>query len=144
MNEIALAFIKAREGCRLTSYQDSGGRWTVGYGATGPDITEGVIWTQEHADADLAKRVANIETVVSMKTAGMRLSERQAAALISFAYNAGLAAFGGSIVLQCVMHGEWIAAAKDFLEWDHVAGAESQGLLKRRLEEAALFLEGSS
>jgi GH24 family phage-related lysozyme (muramidase) len=37
-----------------------------------------------------------------------------------------------------------IAAAKALLTWDHVNGVESQGLLKRRLYEAALFLEGSA
>ena len=31
---IAVPFIKSNEGCRLTSYRDPAGVWTVGYGST--------------------------------------------------------------------------------------------------------------
>jgi lysozyme len=143
MNRIALDFIKTRESCRLTAYRDSGGVWTVGYGATGAGIAQGTVWTQEQADADLAGRVAALETSVSREAPAVSLSLQQQAALISFAYNAGVHAFAHSHLLAFVLARNWIAAAKAFLEWDHVAGLEQQGLLKRRLYEAALFLEGT-
>src|SRR5437773_9688093 len=142
MNRIALDFIKAREGCRLAAYQDSGGVWTIGWGSTGQGIAQGTVWMQEQADADLAQRVARAETLVSMKTSNVHLGAQQSAALISFAYNVGVYAFATSHVLAFVLAKNWIAAVKAVLTWDHVAGIESQGLLKRRLEEAALFLEG--
>ena len=144
MNRTALDFIKAREDCRLRAYRDDGGRWTIGYGATGGAIGSGTVWTQAEADADLEKRIAALETAVSGRAAGVQLSPRQAAALISFAYNVGVSAFTFSHVIAFVRVRNWTAAAKSLLAWDHVKGMESQGLLKRRLEEAALFLEGSA
>lgn len=45
------------EGCRLTAYPDplSGcDPWTIGYGATGPGISKGVVWTQDEADNRLS------------------------------------------------------------------------------------------
>lgn len=42
---------KFNEGCRLTAYQDGGGVWTIGWGHTGPDILEGLVWPQDKADA---------------------------------------------------------------------------------------------
>jgi lysozyme len=142
MNQTAFAFIKAREGCKLTAYRDSGGVWTVGYGATGPDIVEGTVWTQQKADTDLATRVGHIGNIVATKTATAYLSDQQTAALISFAYNVGLGAFGGSTLLKYVIARNWIAAAKQFIAWDKDGGNEVQGLLKRRFYEGAMFLEG--
>ena len=143
MNQIALDFIKAREACRLTAYTDSGGKWTVGWGATGPAIGAHTAWTQGEADAELAGRVSALETFVCGRTAPVRLTPQQAAALVSFAYNVGARAFAGSHVLAFVLAKNWTAAVKALLTWDHVNGVESQGLLKRRLYEAALFLEGT-
>ena len=57
---ILIAQVKRDEGCRLTAYPDplSGGDpWTIGYGATGPSIGPGTVWTQERADADLESRL---------------------------------------------------------------------------------------
>ena len=144
MNPIALDFIKARETCRLVAYRDSGGTWTVGWGATVAGIGPNTVWTQQQADAELARRVAALEAFVCARTASVRLTLQQTAALVSFAYNAGLAAFAGSHVLAFVLAKNWIAAVRALLTWDHVNGVESQGLLKRRLYEAALFLEGSA
>jgi lysozyme len=144
MNQIALSFIKARESCRLTAYRDGGGTWTIGYGSTGGGIGSGTVWTQARADADLETRIVALETAVSSRTAGVRLSLQQSAALISFVYNVGVPAFAFSHVLAFVRAKNWMAAAKSLLAWDHDNGVEVQGLLKRRLEEAALFLEGSA
>ncbi|HEX3429561.1 MAG TPA: lysozyme [Rhizomicrobium sp.] len=145
MNQVALDFIKAREKCRLLAYQDSGCKWTVGWGATGPAIGYGTQWTQAEAEADLIARVGKVETAVSMAVAPLRLTLQQEAALISFAYNVGtFAALGpDSHVRAFVKVRNWLAAMKALLTWDHVAGVEMQGLFKRRCEEAALFLEGT-
>jgi|SRR5579871_4423982 len=143
MNQIALDFLKARENCRLEAYRDSAGIWTIGWGHTGSDVTEGLVWTQAQADQALIAKVANVETTVSMQTYPLKLSEQQAAALISFAYNEGQHAFATSQILQFVRAQKWFAAMKDLLNWTRAGSADSQGLLKRRCYEAALFLEGS-
>lgn len=142
MNPSALDFIKSRESCRLTAYRDSGGVWTVGWGATALNIGPGTVWTQAEADSDLGCRVAVLSAGVATKVQPLRLTGEQSAALVSFAYNVGMGAFASSHVLQFVLARDWLNAAKALLQWDHVAGVESIGLLKRRMEEAALFLDG--
>ena len=144
MNQIALAFVKAREICKLAAYQDSGGIWTVGWGATGPGIVAGTVWTQAEADADLEHRLGLVEMSVSHLLGNGSFSVQQRAALISFEYNCGAVALAQSHLLQFVLKRNWIAAAKAFLQFDHAAGTELQGLLKRRMYEGALFLEGSA
>ena len=55
MNQVALDFIKARENCKLLAYLDSGGKPTVGWGATGPNIVLG--GTLANAPSDYVVRV---------------------------------------------------------------------------------------
>jgi lysozyme len=141
MNQIAIDFIKERESCRLVAYADSGGVQTIGWGATGPEIYSGTVWTQQQADDRLAADVGKVESSVSVLVASVRLGQHQMAALISFAYNVGVGALSGSHLLQFVLEKNWIEAAKAFIQWDHVGKMEVKGLLKRRLLEAALFLE---
>ena len=53
----AVALIKRWEGCVLRAYKCPAGVWTIGWGATGPDIVEGLRWTQAQADDRLARDV---------------------------------------------------------------------------------------
>jgi len=55
INDRGLTLLKDFEKCRLQSYQDSGGVWTVGWGHTGPEVTQGMTYTQQQADAQLQK-----------------------------------------------------------------------------------------
>lgn len=142
MNTIALAFVKAHEGCRLTSYRDSAGVWTIGYGATGSDIVEGLTWTQAQADNRLGIDLSHAANSVR-QLATVKLSDQQSAALISFVFNLGDHALRQSSLLEYVNASEFIAAAKEFPRWDRGGGKELKGLLIRRFEEAALFLKGS-
>lgn len=140
-NQIAVDFIKAHEGYELIAYRDSGGTWTCGYGSTGPDIKDGVVWTQEQADKRLAQDVTKTEVAV-LKLLNKRLSDQSTASLISFAYNIGTGALASSHLLQCINNGDYIGAAQQFSRWDHVGKEEVRGLLIRRLSEAVLFLQG--
>lgn len=83
------------EGCKLTAYPDplSGGDpWTIGYGATGPGIVQGTVWTQEHADADLAARAANLTAQLAAAfTWWPGLSNLRQDCLVNMAYNMGVA-----------------------------------------------------
>lgn len=54
---IAVPQIKSDEDLRLEAYPDplSGGEpWTIGYGQTGPGITQGTVWTLEQAEEGLS------------------------------------------------------------------------------------------
>lgn len=139
MNETALAFIKAHEGCRLTAYADLGGMWTCGWGSTGSDIHPGTVWTQEHADARLADDVGRFEVAVS-QIVNVQVTDNQMAALVSFAYNLGVHALAGSTLLRLVNQRDFVGAAAQFQRWDRAGGREVPGLLQRRHDEADLFL----
>ncbi|HHW4683220.1 MAG TPA: lysozyme [Xylella sp.] len=48
-----LALIRYFEGCKLTSYKCPGGKWTIGYGDTGPTVVPGMKITLEEAETRL-------------------------------------------------------------------------------------------
>lgn len=140
--DIATEEIKRHEGCKLTAYPDpgtGGDPWTVGYGATGPDIHEGTVWTQEEADSDLAKRLntlgERVDSVVKVE-----INDNQKAALCSFAYNVGMGNLKSSTLLRLLNEGNYDGAAEQFKEWNKAAGRVLQGLVTRRQAEAELFL----
>lgn len=143
MNQTAIDFIKAHEGCSLTAYQDGGGVWTCGYGATGKDVVAGTVWTQTQADDRLEADLYDAEVRVLTLLGNIRLSEQSMAALDSFVFNLGSGALASSHLLMCVKDGDYLGAAKAFLVWDRIGQTEVKGLLIRRLEEAALFLRGT-
>jgi len=143
MNPTAIAFIKAHEGCALTAYQDQGGVWTCGWGATGSDIRAGTVWTQEQADDRLDDDAAGAELDVLTLLPGIKLSDQSLAALTSFVFNLGKGALALSHLLTCVKTADYTGAAQEFQRWCHVGQTVVKGLLIRRLEEAALFLKGT-
>lgn len=71
-------------------------------------------------------------------------------ALCSFAYNVGLdidddydpEGLGDSTLLKHVNAGDYGAAAAQFTLWCHAGGVVVQGLLKRRLAEQAMWVNG--
>lgn len=127
------------EGCRLTSYQDQAGVWTVGYGCTGPGIGPGTTWPQDRADAELEGRAARVQHVIQAMCPGVH-SDARMAALCSLAYNIGLGAFEHSTVRRELNLGHVLAAADAFLMWDEVGGEFNKGLAFRRKAERAVFL----
>ena len=140
MNRQAVEIVKRYEGCRLTAYRDAVDIWTIGWGHTGPDVKPGMEWTQDQADEAL---IHDMETAQAAVGKGVRgsLRECEEAALVSLAYNIGSGAFAGSTVLRKVNEGDYIAAALAFTLFHKAGGKPLKGLLRRRLDEAALFLK---
>lgn len=137
----AVSIIKEFEGCAFVSYQDTGGVWTVGYGATqnvGPDTHI----TREEADAwlerDLAETWRGVEACVKVP-----LTEDQACALASFTYNVGTGNLRRSTLLKKLNEGDYLGAAWEFTRWNKDNGKVVAGLTRRRQSEQALFLSGS-
>jgi lysozyme len=139
MNQYAYDLITKFEGCQLQAYQDQGGVWTIGYGHTGPEVVEGLIWTQDQADTALGSDLMKAENAVRalVHTA---VTLQAIGAMVSLSFNIGSANFHASEVLSNTNTAQWLAAARAFLNWDHVSGVENRGLLRRRLSEAALYL----
>lgn len=139
--EAALGLIKQFEGCHLTAYPDpatGGDPWTIGWGATGPGINKGVVWTQAAADARLAqdvKRFADgVRGVVKAPA-----NPNQLGAMISLAYNIGLSNFSGSTLLRKFNAGDYAGAQAQFARWNRAAGKVMRGLTRRRAAEASVF-----
>lgn len=140
VNQIAVDFIKEKEGCRTTAYQDSGGTWTIGYGHTGPSVVEGLQWSQAECEATLARDVTIKHDEVK-KLVTVPLNDNQMAALTSFAYNLGSGALKKSLLLVYVNGKQFLKTPTAFTAWSHIKEEPSKGLLKRRLEEARMFLD---
>lgn len=138
MTEQADDLIKSFEGLKLKAYQDSVGKWTVGYGHT-KGVTPGMRISIEQAERYLAEELAVIEDEI-LTLVKVPLNENQLAALESFIYNLGIGAFAGSTMLRMINKGDYENAAVQFKFWIHAKGKILPGLIKRREAEAKLFL----
>jgi lysozyme len=137
-----IALIEEAEGCRLEAYPDpgtGGAPWTIGVGHTGSEVHPGLTITREQADAQLRQDLAKFERGVAALVAGHATTQGQFDALVSFAFNLGLGALGGSSLLRLHKGGSFAAAATEFGKWSHSAGRVLPGLVRRRAAEAALY-----
>lgn len=146
-----IALIKQFESCRLQAYQDSGGIWTIGWGATffpdGSKVKRGDACTKKQADEMFDIILPRFERKVSGRV--MReLKQNEFDAAVCFCYNAGT----GYRDKNGVYH--------DFKLWGHIndkfpeikeywetlavtaGGAMLRGLVRRRAAEVDLYLNG--
>ena len=125
------------EGLRLKAYQDSVGRWTIGYGHTG-GVKEGDECSNDDAlawlEGDISRVVDQINRDVRVK-----LTQGEFDALVDFGYNLGVYALEHSTLWTKLQAGDFDGAAAQFPLWDHAGGVEVAGLLTRRLAEQAEF-----
>ena len=143
--QIAVEAIAGFEGFRAGPYPDAGGTWTIGYGFTyledgGRVTAETPPITETDARARLSPMVGRVMALVR----GMvhrPMTDNQAAALTSFAYNLGTNALRTSTLLRLFEAGEVDHASTCFGAWVHCDGRVLAGLVKRRAAEAALFLK---
>lgn len=139
----ARRIVSEYEGCRLTAYKCPAGVWTVGYGHTGPDVTEGLTITQQQADAwlteDLQKFGAGVDRLLQ---GAALLGANQKAALVSFAFNIGLGALEDSTLRKRIAAGEsYIAVVPQELpRWNKAGNTVLPGLVRRRHAEVELFM----
>jgi lysozyme len=142
----ALNLIKKFEGLELTSYPDTGGIWTIGYGNTVNKDTSQAIKPGDKIDLataerwlkmDVAEREKKIKGLIKVP-----VTANQMAAMTSLAYNIGTGAFGSSTLLRLLNQGaDKKLVADQFLRWNKVHGKEVKGLTKRRKLERELFLK---
>lgn len=133
----ALALIKQFEGCKLASYRDSIGVWTIGYGHT-RGIREYETCTQEQADQWLIDDAQEAVDAVC-RLVKVNLTPGQFAALVSFTFNLGQANLARSSLLKFLNEGLPEKAADEFPKWCFAGGKHIEGLLNRRLAEQAAF-----
>lgn len=139
------------EGLSLTPYQDSAGKWTIGYGHLiipgDPYYPQGSLTsiTQADADALLAADTQAAQDCVDQSVT-VALTDNQRAALVSLVFNIGCGAFQASTLLALLNQADYAGAAAQFDVWNHVTDPASgqlvvsAGLTTRRASETALFM----
>ena len=143
----AVALIKRFEGCaklrkdgRVEAYPDPGtgnDPWTIGWGATGPGIGQGTVWTQDQCDARLEADLVRYSAEVAAKLGDAPTTQAQFDALVSFHYNTG--AIGRATLTRKHIAGDFAGAAREFDRWCYAGGRVMRGLARRREAEAALY-----
>lgn len=149
VDPLLLAEVRRDEGCRLVAYPDplsprgkalalpaalrpsnwstlSGAPWTIGCGHTGPEVHEGLTWTQSQADAALAADVALHNALVArVMPWSAKLDAVRLRVLQNMCFNMGwdnprtpqlegLSGFRN--FLSHVQNGEWALAAVEMLK----------------------------
>lgn len=140
------ALIKGYEQCKLKAYMPTKDDVpTIGWGSTGPGIRMGLTWTQAQADARFAADLARFASDVERRLAGAPTTQGQFDAMVSLAYNIGMANFANSSVLTNHKAAHYSTAAMAFGLWnkqrDKATGQLKvlAGLTKRRDAEAAVY-----
>lgn len=143
--EAASALAEEFESFSPAPYRDSGGVWTIGYGATvwnGCPVTENTpVVTEPEADADLTADMKRLERIID-RLVTVNLAPEQVGALCDFCYNVGSDAFEKSTLLLFLNQGHYRAAADQFPRWVYDDGERLAGLVRRRAAERALFVKG--
>ncbi|AGF74814.1 phage related lysozyme [Bartonella australis AUST/NH1] len=141
INKDGIEALKRWEGLRLESYQDIGGVWTIGYGHT-ENVKAGETITAKQADVLLKKDLIGFERAVH-EAVKVDLNDNQFAALVSFAFNIGVAAFKESTLVKKLNQGDYDCVPGQLNRWVYCSGKRSQGLINRRAAEIGLWSKGS-
>lgn len=139
IGDAGLALIKEFEGLSLKAYPDpaTGGEpITIGYGHTG-----GVKLGDEISESKAAQLLFADTKRFSDEVAAKApvATQNQFDAMVSLAYNVGVANFGSSTLLKKHNAGDYTGAQNEFVRWNRAAGKVMAGLTRRREAEAALY-----
>lgn len=143
LDEDGIAFIKKHEGFRKKAYLDSAGILTIGFGSIrifGRAVRKDDEITEHQALSQMALDLETFEHAVN-EHVYVYLTQKQYTALVSFTYNIGQNAFRNSTLLKKLNQSDYNAAADELLRWVNAGGNRIQGLVNRRTDERALFLE---
>jgi lysozyme len=138
------AFITRHEGEILKVYADPVGIKTAGVGHTGPEVDALPLGTkitkkqsQGWLEQDLREAEEGVNSLVKVE-----LSQEMFDALVSLFFNIGRGNFMKSTLLKKLNREDYNAAASEFPRWSNARGKKLPGLVRRRMEEQAMFLRG--
>jgi lysozyme len=141
ISDECISLVKTMEGFKDTAYKCPAGIWTIGYGET-KGVKQGDTISEFEAAKKLAIRLTEFGESVKEKLT-IETSQHQFDALVSFAYNLGVAALSGSTLLKKHNEGLFSEVPTEFLKWNKakVDGklTELPGLTRRRKFEAVLY-----
>jgi lysozyme len=140
INEAGIELITRYEGFCPNWYADIVGVQTIGYGHTGSiSPTFQPPLTQSQAIELLYLDLGRFERGVSSLIVAL-LTDNQFAALVSFVYNLGLGTLQRS-TLRMRLNRRDYKIGNEFLKYCMAGGKKIPGLLRRRGEEAQLFMQ---
>ncbi|WP_341207290.1 lysozyme [uncultured Sphingomonas sp.] len=142
---LAIALMHHFERCELVAYRCPAGKWTIGWGMTyypaGGRVKQGDRITQEQADAMFVQLLErDFAPAVRAAIGAAETTPAQFGAMVALAYNIGAVRFTFSTVARRHRAGDVAGAAEAFLLWNKVNGTVSNGLVRRRRAERALYL----
>lgn len=148
MDEKGISLLKSLEGLRLTAYQCSAGRWTIGYGHTGnagaPIVVPGMKVTKAEADRILVRDVAYFEELIRPLVT-VDLNQGQWNAIVCFVFNVGVPVFAASTLLKKINAGQFDQVPAEMMKWTKYTDPKtkekvvSKGLVIRRRQETAMW-----
>ena len=151
LNKNGYDLIKQFEGLRLDAYAATESEkqrniWTIGFGnityENGTKVKKGDKISQDRAEQIFSyyadKFARNVDAIITNKN----ITQNQFNAVVSLAYNIGLANFQKSTLLKKLNTNNNDKTIKDeFLKWVNASGKRLQGLVNRRTEEANLYFK---
>jgi lysozyme len=155
VSDKAIQMIKHHEGVRFKPYQCPAKLWTVGVGHVinpnhgklpieqriGLPIPDG--WdrklTEDEVNGILRCDLDRFERGVE-KFCPVALTQGEFDALVSFSFNVGLGTLQRSTLRQKLLRGDKEGASQELLKYCMAGGKVLKGLLNRRKDELAVFL----
>lgn len=139
--ELAMDFVREKEGEKLTAYQCSAGVWTIGVGHTGKEVHPGMTISKEESNRlfiqDLKFHANGLASAIHVP-----VTKNQFIALLSLCFNIGIGNARRSKAVKFLNEGNIQLAADAILNWHKSGGVVIRGLQNRRREERELFLKG--
>lgn len=138
--EKTLVLCRRFEGLSLIPYLCPAGKWTIGYGHTGPDVT-----ARSKPITKLFAETLLLEDATIATRSALRLSPVLAqhagalAAIADFVFNLGAGRYAGSTLRRRVNARDWHGAHKEIRKWVYGGGKKLPGLILRREAEAKFF-----
>ncbi len=144
ISRLGLALIAHFEGFRECPYYCPAGVATIGFGTTiytdGTNVTmDDDCITEEEAIHQLETNVNDVYGECVDEAITVEASQCQFDAMVSLCYNIGCGAFSGSTLVAEFNSGDLDGAYLEFDSWIYAGGEVSDGLVKRRNIEQALF-----
>ncbi len=147
--DTAIELIRRYESFSPEMYYENG-HWYVGYGSQVKEnaFPDGV--TEEEAAELVRAELKGIETDLNafFSRNGITPTQAQFDALVDFTYTLGSSWLRGNSALLKLVRGDTQPTrretARAFGVWSHEGGKVAPGLAERRLEEAALYMDGSA
>ena len=146
VNEAALTIIKSFEGFSSDPYLDPIGIPTIGFGSiwtsTGDRISMNHPCVNKKQATELLQReVRHVEAAIK-KLIKAELTENMFSAVASLAYNIGTGNLQRSTLRIKLNRGRYLDAADEFPKWRKAGGRVLKGLVRRRIAERNLFIDG--